>query len=78
MKHWKVILSYCLGSVVWFAACCFIPASGDEMVILYLAFLYLTIGLAIGLFLRDIVYSKPWLLVFVPVLQLLLFIIGVP
>ena len=74
----KMPVYYFLGSVVWFILINMMPIMTEMrslvMPMFYLSFFFLTIGLFIGILLKDLFHKKPWLLFFLPVLQVLVFV----
>ena len=68
----KQLLWYIAGSTTLFILTCFIPASTEEMGRLYISFLLITAGLLLGLVLKKQFSKMPWLLFFIPLLQMII------
>lgn len=67
----KKVIWYVAGCLFLLLVTCFAPASTNEMNGLYIDFLLLTIGLALGLLLKEELGKRPWLFFLIPFLQVL-------
>ena len=68
----KIIAWYFLGFVLWFLAFAFLAATSDLKAMIFFNFITLTIGLFIGLILKNQFINKPWLIILIPILHLVL------
>lgn len=69
----KIIIWYILGSMFWGVMFGFLMATHELQVNIIASFGTLTIGLFIGLLLKEYFLKKPWLIMFLPILH---FIVG--
>ena len=70
--HWKIILSYMGGSVIWFVLLGFLVATQDIINALIANYVGLTAGLALGGYGQSLLRRRPWLLLFVPSLPIVI------
>jgi len=70
--NWKIILSFVGGSVIWFVLLGFLAATQDIINALIANYVGLTAGLALGGYGQSLLKRRPWLLLFVPSLPIVL------
>ena len=70
--NWKIILSFVGGSVIWFVLLGFLAATQDIINALIANYVGLTAGLALGGYGQSLLKQRPWLLLFVPSLPIVL------
>ncbi len=68
----KIILSFVSGSLIWFVVLCLMPAAQSVTIACVSNYLALTVGLAIGGCGNSLIRRRPWLLLFVPSMPLVL------
>lgn len=71
--YFKILFWYFIGSIVWFFLIGMMPATSESKVILYVSLFYLTVGLLVGVLFRDFLQKKPWLTLFLPIVQIIFF-----
>lgn len=69
----KLIIWYSIPAVILLGI---IPATLDLFLMIIFNFATLTIGLAVGLLLKEQFLKRPWLIVFVPILYFILRMFG--
>ncbi len=68
----KMLTYYFVGTILWVILFGFLAATSSLQREILLNFITLSIGVVVGLIMRDRFSKKPWLLIFVPVLHLLI------
>lgn len=68
----KMIGYYLIGSLLWFIIFGFLAAASGLRIQIINSFVTLTIGVFMGFLIRDKFAEKPWLFIFVPLLQLII------
>ena len=69
----KITTWYIVGSVPF----AFLMSTWDDYIKIIINFITLTVGLFIGILLRNYFMKRPWLILFVPILYLILGILGI-
>lgn len=69
----KIVIWYIIGSV----PLAFLMSTWDDYIKIIINFITLTIGLAIGFLFRNQFLKKPWLIVVIPILYLILSVFGI-
>jgi hypothetical protein len=70
--HGKIILSFVAGSVIWLVMLGLMMATKDIIMACVANYLALTVGLVLGGYGRSLIQRRPWLLVLVPSMPLVL------
>jgi hypothetical protein len=68
----KVVIFYLAGSLIWALLLSFMMATQELTNFLIVNYLTLTLGFMIGIFGKKIFDNRPWLLLFVPSLPLII------
>jgi hypothetical protein len=66
----RIFIWYGVGSLLWFLIFGFLAATSDLQALIIGSYLTFTIGLFIGLIFKDQFLRRPWLILFVPILHL--------
>lgn len=66
----KLFFYYLGGTLIWFLLLALMPATGDLTNALMVNYLMLTAGVVFGLLGKTCIEKRPWLLLFVPGLPL--------
>lgn len=70
--HAKIILSFVAGSIIWFVLLGFMPATDDVTIACVDNYLALTMGLVVGGCGHALIRQRPWLLILVPSMPLVI------
>lgn len=68
----KMLTYYLAGTVQWLILFGFLAATSSLRKEILISFITFSMGVVIGLIMRDRFSTKPWLIAFVPILHLLI------
>jgi len=75
MSYLKMLLWYFAGFVIWFLCLCMMPTTVEDSIMICFHYFFMTLGLFIGIICRDLFCKKPWLLIFLPPLHIVLLMV---
>jgi hypothetical protein len=75
MCYIKMFSYYFIGCVVWFLLIGIMPLLIEDLIVICIQFSLMTIGLFVGIICKDTFYKKPWFLLFLPMLYIVLLLI---
>jgi hypothetical protein len=73
----KLCLYYMGGAVVWFLALAIMPADEGSTPMLLANFANLTLGTFVGIFGKEHLIKRPWLLLLLPLFSLIFEVFGI-